>query len=157
MGKHNNIVLRSCTPTDKAILHGLYRRPELCEDDDSCIPWIKAKHRRYVLTSFERDAKAIRKVLTKHDTLFTLSAYLNFPADYRIVNVLHQYLRSSADVTAGEDGLDNTRSLDQLVAVVKEMFQDRCTMLNFIFGELRRWGGRQFLNLVFFERTGKVK
>ena len=53
------------------------------------------------------------------------------------------------DVTAGEDCLDDTRSLDQLVAVVKEIFQDRSTMLKFLFGELRRWGGRQFLNLVF--------
>ena len=69
---HKNTILKSCTPTDKAILHGLYRRPGLCEEEDSLIPWIKAKHRRYVIASFERDAKAIQKVFTKHDTLFTL-------------------------------------------------------------------------------------
>ena len=93
----------------------------------------------------------------KHDTLFTLSAYFDFLADHRIVNVLHQYLRSSADVTAGEDGLDNTRPLDQLVAVVKEIFQDRCTMIKFLFGEFRRWQGRQFLNQVLVGRTCRVK
>ena len=120
--KHKKTILNSCTPTDKAILHGLYRRPELCEEEDSLIPWIKAKHRRYVIASFERDAKAIRQVLAKHYTLLTLSAYFDFPAEHRIVNILHQYLRNSIDVTAGEDCLDDTRSLDQLVAVVKEIF-----------------------------------
>ena len=29
-------------------------------------------------------------------------------------------------------------------------------MYTFLFGELRRWGGRQFLNQVFFDRTGNV-
>ena len=73
------------------------------------------------------------------------------------MNVLRQYLRSSADVTAGEDGLDNIRPLDQLIAVVKVICQDRCAMIKFFFGELRRWQGRQLLNQVFFERTGNVK
>ena len=62
------------------------------------------------------------------------------------MNVLHQYLRSSADVSAGEDGLDNTRPLDQLIAVVKVIFQDRYAMIKFLFGEFRRWQWRQLLN-----------
>ena len=55
----------------------------------------------------------------------------------------------SADVTAGEDGLDNIRLLDQLIAVVKVIFQDRFAMIKFMFGEFRRWQGRQLLNQVF--------
>ena len=98
------------------------------------------------LSSMMHGGKSIKRLFSSHALLPT--------ADHRIVNVLHQYLRSSVDVTAGEDGLEDTRPIDQLVAVVKEIFQDRCTMLKFLFSEFRRWGGRQFLNLVFFERTG---
>ena len=74
----------------------------------------------------------------KHDTLFTLSAYFEFPADHRIVNVLHQYLRSSADVTAGEDGLDNIRPLDQFITVVNVIFDDRCAIIKLLFCEFQR-------------------
>ena len=119
-GDRKDSILRPCSPIDKAILHSLYRCPGLCGEEDPIIPWISAKHRRYVIASFERDAKAIRKILTMHDTLFTLSAYFEFHADHRVVNVLHQYLCSSSEVTAGEDGLDNTRPLDQLVSVIRE-------------------------------------
>ena len=132
------------------------RLPGLCEDADPT-QWIKAKHSRYVLASFEGDAKAIQKVLMKHNTLFTLLAYFDFLADHRIVNVLHKYLRSSADTIAGEDGLANIRPLDELIAAVKVIFQDRCAMVKCFFGEMRRWQGRQLLNQVFFERTGNVK
>ena len=73
------------------------------------------------------------------------------------MNVLHQYLNASSESSAGEDGIENTRALDQLVAAAKIVFQDRCEMMKFLFGELRRWQGGQLLNQVFFERTGGVK
>ena len=89
--------------------------------------------------------------------MFTLASYFQIPADHGVVNILHQYLKVSSESSAGEDGIDNTRALDQLVGAMRVVFKDRCEMMKFLLGEIRRWGGIQLLNHVFYERTGRVK
>ena len=63
----------------------------------------------------------------------------------------------SSESSAGEDGIDSARALDQLVGAMRMVFKDRCEMVKFLLGEIRRWTGKQLLNHVFFERTGRVK
>ena len=135
-------------------MHSLYRRAGLCEDDNLINPWVMSKHRRVCLASYERDVKAMHKLLLRHDTLVTLARHYDLPADHNIVNVLHQHFVSSTNNTSGIDGLDDTRPLDQIFGCIKVIFEDTCAIYTFLFGELRRWGGRQFLNQVLFDRTG---
>ena len=116
-----------------------------------------SKHRRVCLASYERDVKAMHKLLLRHDTLFTLARHYDLPADHNIVNVLHQHLVSSTNNTSGIYGLDDTRTLDQIFGCIKIIFEDKCAMYTCLVFELRRWGGRQLLNQVFFDRTGNVK
>ena len=89
--------------------------------------------------------------------MFTLASYFQIPADHGVVNILHQYLKVSSESSAGEDGIDSARALDQLVGAMRMVSKDRCEMVKFLLGELRRWQRKQLLNHVFFERTGKVK
>ena len=152
--KYRDIVLRPCSPIDIDILTSLYRRDGLCTNDDELLPFVRAKHRRFVLSCFERDARIMDKIIARHDTMFTVASYFDIPLDHQVVNVLHQYLKASSESSAGEDGIEDIRALDQLVAAIKIVFQDRCEMIKFLFGELRQWQGGQLLNQVFFERTG---
>ena len=73
--KHQKTLLRPCSLMDKAIIHSLYRRLGLCEDDNLVNPWVMYKHRRVCLASYERDVKAMRKLLLRHDTLFTFARH----------------------------------------------------------------------------------
>ena len=131
---HKNTILRHCSAVNKAIIHSLYRRLGLCEDDNLVNPWVMSKHRRVCLASYERDVKAIHKLLFKHDTLFTLARHYDLPADHNIVNVLHQHLVSSTNNSSGIDGLDDTRPLDQIVCVLKAIFEDSRAIHTFLFG-----------------------
>ena len=70
----NNVLLVACNPIGNDVLQGLYRRDGICADKDDLIPFVKARHRRYVLACFERDSRAMDMVLAKHDTLFTLAS-----------------------------------------------------------------------------------
>ena len=98
------------------------------------IPFVKAKHRRFVLSCFERDSRLIDKILAKHDTMFTLSSYFQIPADHGVVNILHQYLKLGSESSAGEDGIENSRALDLLVGANRVVFKDKCAMMKFLFG-----------------------
>ena len=71
------------------MLTSLYRREGLCANDDELRPFVSAKHRRFVLSCFERDARIMDKILARHDTMFTLASYFDIPADHKVVNVLH--------------------------------------------------------------------
>ena len=62
-----------------------------------------------------------------------------------------------SESSAGDDGIENIRALDQLLGATRVVFKDKSAMMKFLFGEFRRWGGRQLLNHVYFERTGRVK
>ena len=155
--KYKDIVLVPCKPITTDILTSLYRREGICNDDKDLLPFVKAKHRRFVLSCFERDARIIDKIIARHDTMFTLASYFQIPADHGVVNILHQYLKVSSESSAGEDGIDSIRALDQLVGAMRMVFRDRCEMMKFLLGEIRRWGGIQVLNHVFYERTGRVK
>ena len=62
-----------------------------------------------------------------------------------------------SESSAGEDGIENTRALDQFLGATRVVFTYKSAMMKFLFGEFRRWGGRQLLNQVYFERTGRVK
>ena len=72
------------------------------------------------------------KILARHDTLFTLASYFHIPADHGIINILHQYLKVESESSAGEDGIENTRALDQLVGATRVVFKDKCAMMTFI-------------------------
>ena len=78
--------------------------------------------------------------------MFTLASYFEIPADHQVINILHKYLKVSSESSAGEDGIDSTRALDQLVGAMNMVFRDRCEMMKFLFGELRRWQRKQLLN-----------
>ena len=104
--KYRDIVLRPCTPVDIDILTSLYRREGLCTNDVELRPFVRAKHRRFVLSCFERDARIMDKILARHDTMVTLGSYFEITADHQVVNVLHQYLKASSESSAGEDGID---------------------------------------------------
>ena len=155
--KCKDIFLVPCKPITIDILTSLYRREGICNDDEDLLPLVKAKLRRFVLSCFERDARIIDKIIARHDTMFTLASYFQIPADHGDVNILHQYLRVSSESSAGEDGIDSARAFDQLVSAMRIVFKDRCEMMKFLLGEIRRWCGMQLLNQVFFERTGRVK
>ena len=155
--KYKDIVLVPCKPITTDILTSLYRREGICNDEEDLLPFVKATHRRFVLSCFERDARIIDKIIARHDTMFTLASYFQIPAGHGVVNILHQYLKVSSESSAGEDGIDSARALDQLVCEMIMVFRDRCEMMKFLLGEIRRWGGMQLLNHVFFERTGRVK
>ena len=73
-------------------------------------------------------------VLAKHDTLFTLASYFRIPADHGILNFLHQYLQMESESSDGEDGIENTRALDQILGAILVVFKDRSAMLKFLFG-----------------------
>ena len=73
-------------------------------------------------------------ILSKHDTLFTLASYFLIPADHGIFNILHQYLEMENESSAGEDDIENTRALDQLLGVIRVVFNDRSAMMKFLFG-----------------------
>ena len=62
-----------------------------------------------------------------------------------------------SESSAGEDCVENIRALDQLLCATRVVFKDKSAMMKFLFGEFRRWGGRQLLNQIYFERTGRVK
>ena len=95
--KYKDIVLVPCKPITTDILTSLYRREGICNDDKDLLPFVKAKHRRFVL---------------------------QIPANHGVVNILHQYLKVSSESSAGEDGIDSTRALDQLVGAMRMVFRD---------------------------------
>ena len=64
--------------------------------------------------------------------MFTLSSYFQIPADHGVDNIFHQYLKLSSE--SGEDGIENTRALDQLVGAMQVVFKDRCEMITFLIG-----------------------
>ena len=121
-----------CKPSTTDILTSLYRREGLCNDDKDLLPFVKAKHRRFVLSCFERDARIIVKMIARHDTMFTLASYFQIPADHGVVNILHQYLKVSSESSVGEDGIENILALDQLIGAMRVVFKDRCEMMKFI-------------------------
>ena len=86
--KHRDTVLKPCTPVDIDILTSLYRREGLCTNTVELRPFVRAKHRRFVLLCFERDARIMDKILARHDIMFTLASYFEIPADHQVVNVL---------------------------------------------------------------------
>ena len=131
---YKDIFLVPCEPVSMSVLTSLYRRQGICANHDDLIPFVKAKHRRYALACFERDSRPMDMVLARHDTLFTLASYFQIPADHWIINILHQYLKVESESSAGEDGIDNTRALDQLVGVIRMVFKDKCSMLKFLIG-----------------------
>ena len=71
-------------------------------------------------------------VLAKHDTLFTLASYFPIPADHGIFNFLHQYLQMESESSAGEDGIENIRALDQLLGAILVVFKDKSAMMKFL-------------------------
>ena len=88
-------LLRPCSAIHKSIINRLYKRPGLCEDGALVDPWVIAKHRRVFLASYERDVRAMSKILLRHDTLFTLARHYDVHADHNIEQILHQCLISS--------------------------------------------------------------
>ena len=80
--KYKDIVLVPCKPITTDILTSLYRREGICNDDKDLLPFVKAKHRRFVLSCFERDARIIDKIIARHDTMFTLASYFQIPAHH---------------------------------------------------------------------------
>ena len=50
--KYRDIVLRPCILIDIDILTSLYRRDGLCINDDELLPFVRAKHRRFVFFVF---------------------------------------------------------------------------------------------------------
>ena len=55
--KYADVLLVPCKPIELEVLQSLYQRPTLCEKYDDLVPWIKSRHRRYVLACFERDSR----------------------------------------------------------------------------------------------------
>ena len=78
------------------------------------MPWALAKCRRIFLACYERDVKAMRKLILRHDTLFTLARNYDVHADHNIEKILHQHVVSSTKSSIAADGLGDTRPLDQL-------------------------------------------
>ena len=73
-------------------------------------------------------------VLARRYILFTLASYFQIPADHGIINILHQYLKVESESSAGEDGIENIRALDQLVGATRVVFKDKCSMMKFLLG-----------------------
>ena len=131
---YKDLLLVPCKPFSMSVLTSLYRRQGICANHEDLIPFVKAKHRRYVLACFERDSRLMDLILARHDTLFTLASYFQIPADHGIINILHQYLKVESESSAGEDGIENTRALDQLVGATRVVFKDKCSMMKFLIG-----------------------
>ena len=122
--KYAGVLLVPCKPIGMDVLKSLYQRPILCAKFDDLIPLVKSRHRRYVLACFDRDSRLLDWLLSRHDVLFTLASYYPIPADHGIINILHQHIKLESESSAGEDGIANTRALDQLIGAVRIVFKD---------------------------------
>ena len=72
--KYAGVLLVPCKPIGIEVLQSLYQRPILCAKFYDLIPFVKSRHRRYVLACFERDSRLLDWLLSRHDVLFTLAS-----------------------------------------------------------------------------------